>query len=82
MLKFRWHSIVGRIAGTAARDARHEGSLLDRSDLRIGNLLDDPRLRRAMDLDLTDDVVPAESTASARPTPRFDRRRRLDDAAA
>jgi phage pi2 protein 07 len=45
----------------------------DRADLQIRNLLDDPRLRRALGL---------EGPTVARPAPRFDRRRLLDDAAA
>ena len=47
---------------------------VDRADLRIGNLLDDPGLRRAMGLD---QPAPAD-----RPEPRFDRRRLLERAAA
>lgn len=47
---------------------------LDRTDLRIRNLLDDPGLRRAMGLD--------EAAPSDRPEPRFDRRRLLERAAA
>lgn len=77
MLKFRWHSVVDRTDRPAEPDTRDDGSLLDRADLRIGNLLDDPRLRQAMGLDAT----PATSGA-ARPEPRFDRRRLLDDVAA
>ena len=50
-----------------------DGSLLDRPDLQIRNLLDDPRLRRAMGLD---------TPAAPRPLRRFDRRRLLDDDAA
>ena len=65
MLKFRRHRAARRKAASPT---------LDRPDLRIGNLLDDPRLRRSMGLD-----APAET---ARPEPRFDRRRLLDDAAA
>jgi phage pi2 protein 07 len=45
----------------------------DRADLQIRNLLDDPRLRRALGL---------EGPTVERPAPRFDRRRLLDDAAA
>lgn len=45
--------------------------LTDRPDLRIGNLLDDPALRRSMGLD-----------RPAWPPPRFDRRRLLDRSAA
>ena len=78
MLKFRWHSVVDRTDRPAELDTRDDGSLLDRVDLRIGNLLDDPRLRQAMGLDLTDEAAPA----AARPAPRFDRRRLLDDVAA
>jgi hypothetical protein len=44
------------------------GSLLDRPDLRIRNLLDDPALRRAMGLDAPE---------TERPQHRFDRRRLL-----
>lgn len=51
-------------------------ALADRPDLQIRNLLDDPRLRRAMGLD-----EPVAAVA-ARPEPRFDRRRLLDRAVA
>jgi hypothetical protein len=68
MLKLRWRR-------RAPRPDVH-ASLHDRPDLRIRNLLDDPRLRRSMGLDEPDvDVV-------VRPEPRFDRRRLLDDRAA
>lgn len=49
-----------------------DGSLLDRPDLQIRNLLDDPALRRAMGLDVPD---------TPRPPRRFDRRRLLGDVA-
>lgn len=68
MVRFLWHRLATRPEQLPAGD-----SLLDRPDLRIGNLLDDPRLRRAMGLDTP--TVPA-------PQRRFDRRRLLDDAAA
>ena len=65
MLKFR--------KPTAPVDA---GSLADRPELRIRDLRDDPRLRRAMGLDTP------SSSRSPRPLRRFDRRRLLDDTAA
>ncbi|MFP5486771.1 MAG: hypothetical protein ACLGHQ_00490 [Acidimicrobiia bacterium] len=75
MSMFRWHSVVDRTSDDHTTDL-DERSLLDRPDLRIGNLLDDPGLRRAMGLD-----APPVSTVD-RPVPRFDRRRLLDRAAA
>lgn len=65
MLKFRRH-----------QHPAPAGSLLDRPDLQIRNLLDDPGLRRAMGLD--EPVV----EPAGRPVPRFDRRRLLDRAVA
>ena len=55
--------------------APSDDSLLDRPDLRIGNLLDDPRLRRAMGLEVP---VPV----AAHTEQRFDRRRLLEQAVA
>ena len=63
MLKFRRKA--------AATVPQESGSLLERPDLRIGNLLDDPRLRRSMGLPV-----------GAPEAPRFDRRRLLEQAAA
>lgn len=51
-------------------------SLLERPELRIRNLLDDPALRRAMGLD------GPEPAPERRPEPRVDRRRLLDRRAA
>lgn len=72
MLKFRRRK-------PAAEDHH---SLLDRPDLRIRNLLDDPGLRRAMGLDAP--AAEGAPRASRRPRPprRFDRRRLLDETAA
>ena len=67
MLKFRRR--------TPAPVVQPGADLADRPELQIRDLLDDPALRRAMGL------ADAESRNDV-PTPRFDRRRLLDQAAA
>ena len=52
-----------------------------RDDLKVRNLLDDPRLRRAVGLDPNGSEMP-EVRARPMPDVRFDRRRLLDRAAA
>lgn len=56
-------------------------ALRHREDLKARNLLDDPRLRRAVGLDPDGNEMP---TVKAHPMPelRFDRRRLLEAAAA
>jgi phage pi2 protein 07 len=71
MLKLRHRSPRARTDQPIVTAATSDRS--DRADLQIRNLLDDPRLRRALGL---------EGPTVARPAPRFDRRRLLDDAAA
>ena len=85
MLKLRWN----RLFTSPALEPSHTDTPdTDRPDLRIGNLLDDPRLRRAMGLDVTAldvtvlDAARSDTADPERPQPRFDRRRLLDEAAA
>lgn len=85
MLKLCWNSLFA----SPAPDTSHTDTPdTDGPDLRIGNLLDDPRLRRAMGLDVTVldptelDPTELDVTEPERPQPRFDRRRLLDEAAA
>ena len=74
MLKFRWVSTVGDEPTAAA-------SIATNSDLQVRNLLDDPRLRRAMELDTVDPAANADAPGE-RPTPVFNRRRLLERRAA
>ena len=54
----------------------------ERGSLQIGNLLDDPDLRRAMGLEVyAQPAPPPEELSAPLPPPRFDRRRLLEPAA-
>ncbi|MDJ0771139.1 MAG: hypothetical protein QNJ12_20290 [Ilumatobacter sp.] len=75
--KFTWKSVASttpplEVVTTSLRD-----------DLQIRNLLDDPRLRRSMGLEVLPYGVPAEPLpAPVRPAVPFNRRRLLGEAAA
>ena len=83
MLKFHWKSIV-----TGERPPTATSSVTTtRDDLRIRNLLDDPRLAKAMTLDLGpafSDATPVFDLALRRDRPErvFNRRRLLEPDAA
>ena len=84
MLKFHWNRTV--TDEPAAHDpTRHVTTTRD--DLRIRDLLDDPRLATAMTLDLGEafaDAAPVNDLAASRPRPQrvFNRRRLLESDAA
>jgi hypothetical protein len=82
MLKFQWRPTVSDAPTDVPSSLASE-----HPELTVRNLLDDPRLRRAMGLDVdaanTLPAVPAVSAvATARPEPRFNRRRLLQRDAA
>lgn len=72
-----------RSASRSLRTAAPDDAVtsLERSDLRVGNLLDHPELRRAMGLGEPESATVHE-LRPATPAPRFDRRRLLEQASA
>ena len=79
MLKFQWRPTVS----DAPTDFRLSLAS-EHPDLTVRNLLDDPRLRRAMGLDVDVASSPPSVPAGAapRPEPVFNRRRLLERDAA
>jgi hypothetical protein len=71
MLKFQWRSTVDET--TTITDNAMASIAGSNADLAIRDLLDDPRLRRAM--------TPDSPVAVLRPEPVFNRRRLLESAA-
>lgn len=85
MLKFHWNRFTADDSTTSTQSTRHVTTTRD--DLRIRNLLDDPRLAQAMTLDLGPTFATAEPATDLaprrdRPERVFNRRRLLESDAA